>query len=203
MSNTLTPDDAEAIREVPGVQYLVETVRNRGGQVVAGNQNWNTQHRGDERRPADDQVVAAASRARSSPPTDVTTASKVCVIGTTVKTMLFPDGNDPVGEIIRIGKHPFKIIGVLTQQGPVVGRPGPGRRHLRAVHDGAEEDAGHHVHRGDDGVHGVGGQHQADGRRHLGGACGSGTRFSRATTTTSWCARSRTSPRSAPRPRGR
>ena len=42
MSNTLTPDDASAIRELPGVQYLVETVRNRGGQVVYGNQNWNT-----------------------------------------------------------------------------------------------------------------------------------------------------------------
>ena len=42
MSNTLTADDAAAVRDVPGVQYLVETVRNRGGQVVAGNQNWNT-----------------------------------------------------------------------------------------------------------------------------------------------------------------
>ena len=50
-------------------------------------------------------------------PMDVTSASKVCVIGTTVKTMLFPDGNDPVGQIIRIGKHPFKIIGVLASKG--------------------------------------------------------------------------------------
>ena len=32
MSNTMTPDDAAAIREVPGVQYVVETINNRGGQ---------------------------------------------------------------------------------------------------------------------------------------------------------------------------
>ena len=31
--------------------------------------------------------------------------------------MLYPEGNDPVGEIIRIGKHPFKIIGVLSSKG--------------------------------------------------------------------------------------
>ena len=42
MSNTMTPADAVAIREVPGVQLLVETINNRGGQAVAVNQKWNT-----------------------------------------------------------------------------------------------------------------------------------------------------------------
>jgi putative ABC transport system permease protein len=116
MSNTLTPDDAVAVRDVPGVQYLVETVRNRGGQVVAANQNWNTSIEGTnvdlpmiKSWPIESGTFLTA--------TDVASNSKVCVIGTTVKSMLYPDGNDPVGEIIRIGKHPFKIIGVLGSKG--------------------------------------------------------------------------------------
>jgi putative ABC transport system permease protein len=116
MSNTLTPDDAAAIRDLPGVQYLVETVRNRGGQVVAGNQNWNTSVEGTN---VDLPMIKswALDSGTFLTPADVASASKVCVIGTTVRSMLFPDGNDPVGEIIRIGKHPFKIVGVLSSKG--------------------------------------------------------------------------------------
>jgi putative ABC transport system permease protein len=50
-------------------------------------------------------------------PADIASAAKVCVIGTTVKNMLFPDGTEPVDQIIRIGKHPFKIVGVLASKG--------------------------------------------------------------------------------------
>ncbi len=116
MSNTLTPDDAAAVREVPGVQYLVETVRNRGGQVVAANQNWNTSIEGTN---VDLPLIKSWPMETGTflTATDVASNSKVCVIGTTVKSMLYPDGNDPVGEIIRIGKHPFKIVGVLSSKG--------------------------------------------------------------------------------------
>jgi putative ABC transport system permease protein len=116
MSSRITPEDAEAIRQVPGVQYLVETVRNRGGQVVAANQNWNTSIEG-----TNVDLPAIKSWPIESgtffTPTDVTSAAKVCVIGTTVRDMLFPDGDDPVGAIIRIGKHPFKVVGVLASKG--------------------------------------------------------------------------------------
>src|SRR4029079_17971199 len=37
--STLAPDDAMAIRDVPGVQYIAPGVNTRG-QVVAGNMNW-------------------------------------------------------------------------------------------------------------------------------------------------------------------
>jgi putative ABC transport system permease protein len=116
MSNTLTPEDAVAVREVPGVQYIVETVRNRGGQVVAANQNWNTTMEGTN---VDLPLIKSWPMESGTflTPTDISSNSKVCVIGTTVKTMLYPEGNDPVGEIVRIGKHPFKIIGVLSSKG--------------------------------------------------------------------------------------
>jgi putative ABC transport system permease protein len=43
--------------------------------------------------------------------------AKVCVIGKTVQDNLFPGGEDPVGETIRIGKLPFLVIGVFTAKG--------------------------------------------------------------------------------------
>jgi putative ABC transport system permease protein len=94
----------------------VETVRNRGGQVVAANQNWNTSIEGTN---VDLPMIKSWPMESGTflTATDVASNSKVCVIGTTVKSMLYPEGNDPVGEIIRIGKHPFKIIGVLASKG--------------------------------------------------------------------------------------
>ncbi len=43
--------------------------------------------------------------------------AKVCVIGKTVQDNLFPNGEDPIGMTIRIGKLPFQVIGVLERKG--------------------------------------------------------------------------------------
>ena len=43
--------------------------------------------------------------------------AKVCVIGKTVQENLFPNGEDPIGQTIRIGKLPFQIVGVLERKG--------------------------------------------------------------------------------------
>jgi putative ABC transport system permease protein len=47
--------------------------------------------------------------------------AKVCVIGKTVQENLFPNGEDPVGQTMRIGKLPFQIIGVLERKGGGMG----------------------------------------------------------------------------------
>src|SRR5213592_4321297 len=44
-ASTLTPDDAGSIASLPGVQYASAGVNTRG-QIIAGNQNWNTQVQG-------------------------------------------------------------------------------------------------------------------------------------------------------------
>jgi putative ABC transport system permease protein len=113
---SLTVEDADAIRQVPGVQYLVETINNRGGQIVAGNQNWNTRVEGTN---IDLPLIKSWPMEAGGffTTVDITSGSKVCVIGTTVKSMLFPDGQDPVDQVIRVGKHPFKIVGVLASKG--------------------------------------------------------------------------------------
>ena len=48
---------------------------------------------------------------------DISSAAKVCVIGKTVADNLFPNGENPVGKIIRFQKLPFKIVGVLESKG--------------------------------------------------------------------------------------
>src|SRR5437016_5576334 len=40
-ASTLTPEDAATISRIPGVQYTAAGSNTRG-QIVAGNQNWNT-----------------------------------------------------------------------------------------------------------------------------------------------------------------
>jgi putative ABC transport system permease protein len=42
--------------------------------------------------------------------------TKVCLVGNTVATKLFGT-EDPIGRVIRIGRHPFRVIGVLEPKG--------------------------------------------------------------------------------------
>jgi len=43
--------------------------------------------------------------------------AKVCVLGQTVSDNLFPNGEDPIGQTIRIGKMPFEVVGLLEKKG--------------------------------------------------------------------------------------
>lgn len=48
---------------------------------------------------------------------DINSAAKVCVIGKTVVDNLFPNGENPVGKVIRFQKLPFRVVGVLESKG--------------------------------------------------------------------------------------
>ena len=48
---------------------------------------------------------------------DIQSSAKVCLIGKTVQENLFPNGENPVGKVIRFNKIPFRIIGTLTPKG--------------------------------------------------------------------------------------
>jgi putative ABC transport system permease protein len=122
-ASTLTPDDAQAISRVDGVQYTAAGVNTRG-QLVAGNQNWNTQVQGTD---VDFPAIRAWQVLSGNffTPQDVQTAAKVCVIGTTVRDQLFGPDTDPTGQTIRISNssaagqtsYPFTIAGVLASKG--------------------------------------------------------------------------------------
>jgi putative ABC transport system permease protein len=114
-ASTLTPDDASEIAKLPGVQYAAAGVNTRG-QMVAGNQNWNTQLQGTD---IDLPLIRSWTVAMGSFFTsiDVTTASKVVVLGSIVRDELFGPDEDPVGKVIRIQNQPFTIVGVLASKG--------------------------------------------------------------------------------------
>lgn len=48
---------------------------------------------------------------------DIRTAAKVCVTGKTIVDNLFPDGQDPIGKIIRCNQVPLRVVGVLKSKG--------------------------------------------------------------------------------------
>jgi putative ABC transport system permease protein len=115
MSSSLTPEDAAALRQVPGIQYVAAGVNSRG-QVIAGNQNWSTQVQGTD---VDFQQIRSwpTKYGNFFTPQDVNSAAKVAVLGTVVSDTLFGPDVDPTGEIIRIRNQPFKVIGVMTSKG--------------------------------------------------------------------------------------
>ena len=51
-------------------------------------------------------------------PQDVTTAAKVAVLGSVVRDQLFPLADQsPIGQVIRIQKQPFTVVGVMASKG--------------------------------------------------------------------------------------
>jgi putative ABC transport system permease protein len=114
-SNTLTVDDALAIkREIPGAVAVSPELR-QGNQVQGNGLNWRTQVLGVD---PDFLSIRTWNIAEGDMFTenDVRSTAKVCVIGTTIVKEIFPDV-DPVGQILRVGNIPFRIVGVLDSKG--------------------------------------------------------------------------------------
>lgn len=113
--STLTWNDAESIkRECPAVEEAVP-ILNGIAQVVYRNQNWSTGVYG-----VTPGILFvrdwSLTEGRIFTDQEVKNAAKVCVLGQTVVSNLF-GGVSPVGQVIRIKKLPFTIIGVLSEKG--------------------------------------------------------------------------------------
>ncbi|MFV9690887.1 MAG: ABC transporter permease [Desulfobacteria bacterium] len=113
--NTLVPEDALAImEECPSVAMAASVVRTTA-QVVCGNLNWSTRITGT----TSDYVPIRQWRilsGRMFSADDVRYGAKVAVVGKTVAENLFQQMS-PIGEIIRIKRIPFKVIGLLAEKG--------------------------------------------------------------------------------------
>lgn len=48
---------------------------------------------------------------------DIKSSTKVCILGKTVVDNLFPNGEEPVGKVVRFNSIPFRVIGVLKSKG--------------------------------------------------------------------------------------
>jgi len=112
---TLTMADARAIgRELPAVRLAAPSIRSTS-PVVYGNQNWSTLIQGvtPEYFEIRDYRLAEG---RFFTADEVDASSKVAVIGRTVVRNLFGD-ESPAGEILRIKRVPFTVVGVLAEKG--------------------------------------------------------------------------------------
>jgi putative ABC transport system permease protein len=111
---TLSEDDAAALaREIPEV--TAAPALRGSAQVVWGNQNWSTVIFGvtPEYLEVRQWEIEAG---RGFEPPDLAGAAKVCLVGSTVARQLF-GGADPLGQVIRIRRVPFTVIGVLETKG--------------------------------------------------------------------------------------
>ena len=114
-TNTLTVEDLDAIkREVPSVSMVTPNVNARS-QLVAGNMNWNTSVTGVSEQYPEIRKWPVASGSFFTD-ADVRTAARVIVIGQTLADSLFT-GADPIGQDLRVGNMPFRIVGVMARKG--------------------------------------------------------------------------------------
>jgi len=112
---TLTAEDAKAIQtEIPSVKYVAPNLTGIA-QVIFGNQNWSTVINGTTPEVLEIRDWPLAS-GRPFTQQDIDGATKVCLLGKTVADNLF-GGIDPIGQVVRIKKVPFTVIGVLASKG--------------------------------------------------------------------------------------
>ncbi len=115
-AQTLTAADANAIAlECPAVR-AVSPVVITSAQVIGGNVNWKP---GEMLGVAPDYLTVRGwdlACGEFISERDVAGAAKVCVIGQTLVTRLFPS-EDPIGQQIRVKNIPFRVVGVLSRKG--------------------------------------------------------------------------------------
>ena len=120
----LSADDMESLKledlqdiqaQTSFVTYVSPAV-NSSGQAIYGAENTPTTVYGVNRdyleirryRVQDGEIFTGQ---------DIRTAAKVCLVGKSVVDELFPEGQNPIGKVIRFGSIPLRIIGVLESKG--------------------------------------------------------------------------------------
>lgn len=112
---TLDESDYEALKDLPGIAAVSPSV-NSGGQLVNGNNNYPSSIYGVTPEYLDIRRFKVKEGSIFTEH-DIKYAAKVCILGKTVVDNLFPNGEDPVGRVIRFGKIPLTVIGVLESKG--------------------------------------------------------------------------------------
>ena len=113
---TITVDDAAAIQnEVPTVNVVAPMVRG-SGQLIFGNKNWSSSILGvtPEYQEAQEWKIKDGRWFNDQ---ETRAAAKVALVGETIIENLFEPGENPIGQVIRIKRVPFTIVGTLISKG--------------------------------------------------------------------------------------
>lgn len=113
---TLKPADYKSLQEglvhVSGISPEVSSQ----GQFINGNNNYPSKVSGVAPDYLDIRKLSVEDGSMFTE-RDIQSAAKVCIIGKTVADELFPNGESPVGKVIRFNKIPFTVIGLLKSKG--------------------------------------------------------------------------------------
>ena len=117
-SKTLDNKDLESLQNNTRYVAAVSPMVSSNAQLIYGNNNHSSSINGvsaaylDIRKYEIEEGVMFTEE-------DVRRYNKVCVIGKTVVSKLFTNGEDPIGKTIRFGSIPMKVIGVLAEKGRI------------------------------------------------------------------------------------
>jgi putative ABC transport system permease protein len=117
--NRLTVDDADRLREQSFLLAAITPVVTTRSQIVGGQGNWRAFIFGvhPDYQTIRDWPVAAGVFFDQG---DLKAMRKVAVLGQTVATNLFGEG-DPIGQQVRIRNVPFTVVGALSRKGQTAG----------------------------------------------------------------------------------
>ena len=129
---TMTFADAEAIRELPGVQYVAGGIH-ENVRVHANNKRWFTRMHGTDVMMPSIKRAWTFTGGRFFTEREQNRADQVIVLGQIVVERLFGTGANPVGQTVTVWNQPFEVVGVVTSATWVV-QPAPGDDQFDAVY---------------------------------------------------------------------
>src|SRR5208282_2510171 len=115
-TSTLTVGDAQAIAKEVSAAAAVSYMDRQVAQVVYGNHNWSTTITGTTPEYLDIRDWPLTS-GRPFTSEEAESAAPVCLLGQSVVNNVFPEGDNPIGAIVRVKNFPLKVIGVLSVKG--------------------------------------------------------------------------------------
>jgi putative ABC transport system permease protein len=115
-TKTLTLKDIEALRKEAKNITEVSPQVSTSGQAVNGNNNWPTTIYGVDASYLEIRKYELED-GRIFTDKEIKSLAKVCIVGQTVVENVFNDNIDPIGQTIRFGGIPLKVIGVLKEKG--------------------------------------------------------------------------------------
>lgn len=113
---TLEVADYQAILDNATHVSAVSPSVNSGGQFINGNNNYPSTIYGVTPDYLDIRKVKVKEGTIFTEQ-DIKSAAKVCLLGKTVIDNLFPNGENPIGRVVRFNKIPFTVIGTLEEKG--------------------------------------------------------------------------------------
>ncbi len=113
---TLEVGDYEALRDETSFVSAVSPNVQSSGQFINGNNNYPSSMYGITADYLEIRKLKIEDGEMFTEQ-DIKQAAKVCLLGKTVIDNLFPNGENPIGRVVRFGKIPMTVIGTLQSKG--------------------------------------------------------------------------------------